>query len=205
MTDKKENLEERVSELQAQVHELEKDLIHDALTGLKTRAFLEEELEVYLATIAQNEKGKRKEWFGFKHVSIVFFDIDKFKNINDTYGHDTGDIILRKVAETIQSELRTGDTAARWGGEEMVVSLLGAGEKDALGKAEQVRKKVEALSFQEAPELRLTISSGVASSEEGMSVAELVKRADRALYVAKNFGRNKVVAYSEISGESGNL
>lgn len=203
--DKKEHgvdLEKRVKELEAEVHTLEQNLIHDALTGLKTRAFLEEELEVYLATIAQNEKGKRKEWFGFRNISLVFFDIDKFKSINDKYGHDVGDVVLKKVAETIQSELRTGDTAARWGGEEMVASLLGANEKDAVDKGEQLRTKVEALTFKEAPGLKLTISSGVVSSEPGASVKELIKRADRALYVAKNFGRNKVVAYSEIAGQS---
>src|SRR5690606_17373947 len=118
---------------------------------------------------------------------------------NDTYGHDTGDIVLQRVAKAIQGELRAGDTAARWGGEEMVASLLGAIEKDALEKAESVRKKIENIEFPEAPGLKLTMSSGVASYEPGISAKELVKRADRALYVAKNFGRNKVVAYSEIS------
>lgn len=201
----KEILEKRITELEAEVRELEKDLIHDALTGLKTRAFLEEELEVYLATIAQNEKGKRKEWFGFKNVSVVFFDIDHFKKINDTYGHDIGDIALRTVAETIQASLRTGDTAARWGGEEMIASLLGAGEKDAVEKAEEIRQKIEKLDFAEATNLKMTISSGVASSDGKTSLEELVKRADQALYQAKNSGRNKVVAYSEISKESGNL
>lgn len=200
--DNQENLEKRIEELEAEVRKLERDLIHDALTGLKTRAFLEEELSTYLASIAQNKEGKRREWFGFKNISIIFFDIDKFKSINDAYGHDMGDIVLKRVAETIQEEVRTGDTTARWGGEEMVASLLGAGEKDAIAKAESIRQKIEALSFDEMPDLKLTISSGVASSEPEMSVKELVKRADRALYVAKNFGRNKVVAWSEIADKS---
>src|SRR3990167_4467430 len=118
--------QDRIKELESQVHDLEKDLIHDSLTGLKTRAFLEEELGIYLNAIAYNKDGKRKNWFGFKNLSIIFFDIDHFKKVNDTYGHAIGDLVLKRVAETIQKSLRTGDTLARWGGEEMVVSLLGA-------------------------------------------------------------------------------
>ena len=110
-----------------------------------------------------------------------------------------GDKVLRKVAETIRSALRTGDTTARWGGEEMIASLLGADEKDTVIKAEEIRKKVEELIFPEHPNLHLTISSGIASSENGLTMPELVKRADEALYEAKRTGRNKVVAYSEIS------
>lgn len=196
---KGDNLEKRIEELETQVHGLEKDLIHDALTKLKTRAFLEEELGVYLRAIAQNKEGKRKEWFGFKNVSIIFFDIDHFKSINDRYGHDVGDRVLKRVAEEIQKYLRTGDTAARWGGEEIIASLLGASEPDAMIKAEEIRKAVENLSFPEAKDLKLTISSGVASSEKGIEVAELVTRADKALYAAKHGGRNRVVKYSEIS------
>lgn len=189
--------DKRIAELESQIHGLERDLIHDTLTGLKTRAFFEEELAVYLEVITQNEQGKRKEWFGFRNTSIIFFDIDYFKNVNDTYGHSVGDTVLRQVAKTIQASLRTGDTLARWGGEELVASLLGADEKDAVAKAEEIRIKVAALTFPETPNLHLTISSGVAASEEGVSVMELVKRADQAVYKAKESGRNKVVAYGD--------
>ena len=190
-----EDKDKRIVELETQIHDLEKDLIHDSLTGLKTRAFFEEELSIYLAIIEQNEQGKRREWFGFRNISIIFFDIDHFKNINDTYGHDIGDAVLRKVAETIQADLRTGDTISRWGGEEIVASLVGANEKDAVGKAEKIRQELESMSFPEAKDLKLTISAGVAASEKGMTLSELVKRADKALYDAKENGRNKVVAY----------
>ena len=192
-------LEKRITELETQVHDLEKDLIHDSLTGLKTRAFFEEELGVYLAVITHNDKGKRKEWFGFKNLSIVFFDIDHFKKINDTYGHDVGDVVIQRVGMTIQSEVRTGDSVASWGGAEIVASLLGADETDAKGKAEKIREKVEELTFDEADGLRVTLSAGVASSKEGEGLNDLIKRADQALYNAKNGGRNKVVvAYGDI-------
>src|SRR3989344_5300390 len=170
-----EDKDKRIVELETQVHELERDLIHDPLTELKTRSFFEDEVSVYLEVITQNKQGKRKEWFGFKNISFIFFDIDHFKSVNDTYGHDVGDMVLHKVAEIIQTSLRTGDTAARWGGEEMVVSLLGAGEGDAVAKAEEIRKKVEALTFPKIPDLHLTISSGVAASSKGVTLAELIK------------------------------
>ncbi len=196
MTDDKDK---RIAELETQVRELERDLIHDQLTGLKTRSFFEDEANVYLNVIAQNEQGKRREWFGFKNISFIFFDIDHFKSVNDKYGHEAGDAVLRKVAKVIQASLRAGDTPARWGGEEMVASLLGAGEKDAAAKAEEIRKEVEELTFPEAPGLRVTISSGVIASGKGMALGELVKHADQALYKAKETGRNKVVSYSELS------
>jgi diguanylate cyclase (GGDEF)-like protein len=169
------------------VHELERDLIHDPLTGLKTRAFFEEELGVYLKAVAENEDGKRKNWFGFKNIAILFFDIDHFKKVNDTFGHAKGDEILKEVAKTIQSNLRVGDTVARWGGEEMVALILGANVDNAKSKAETIRQAVEKLG--------VTVSIGIALAEKGLSLPEIIKRADEALYKAKETGRNKVVIH----------
>jgi len=191
-------LKARIEELEQTVEDLEKDLIHDALTGLKTRAFFEEEARVY-CDIAQNEAtdARRRNWFGFKNVSFLFVDIDFFKKINDTYGHDVGDEVLRQVAQTIQKNVRDGDTAARWGGEEMVVTLVGATEKDAVRKAEDIRYAIEVLDFPQEG-LSVTASVGVASLEPTTTFEETLKRADQALYKAKENGRNKVVAYSEL-------
>jgi len=186
------NQDERIRELEAQVHELERDLIHDTLTGLKTRAFFEEELGVYLEALAHSNNGKRKDWFGFKNVSIIFFDLDDFKKINDTYGHDIGDDVLKAVSKIIQSSLRSGDTAARWGGEELVVSLLGAGNDDAYTKAEEIRRKIEVLNIEKVPDLEITVSGGVASVQKNISVLELIKCADEALYTSKQEGRNRI-------------
>lgn len=197
----KEDLTRKIKELESQVNELEHNLIHDPLTGLKTRAFFEEEVGVFLEIMdQQSEHGdsQRKERFGFRNLSIIFFDIDHFKKVNDTYGHDVGDQVLKKVAAAIISSLRTGDTVARWGGEEIVVSLLGANEADAKAKAEEIRQKVSSLIFGEIPGLEVTISAGVATSETGVGVVELEKRADKGLYKAKQTGRNKIVSYSEL-------
>jgi diguanylate cyclase (GGDEF)-like protein len=191
------DLLKKIESLENEVHELEKDLIHDSLTGLKTRPFFEEEASVYLS-MAGSDMGKRKNWFGFKNISILFFDIDHFKSVNDKYGHDVGDQVLKKVAETINKSVRVGDTVARWGGEEMVASLLGADENDAKAKAEHVRENIENLTFDNS-DLKVTISIGISTNFKGASLQDLIKNADKALYKAKETGRNKVVVFSEVS------
>jgi diguanylate cyclase (GGDEF)-like protein len=196
--DEKNELLKKVADLEAQVMNLEKDLIHDHLTGLKTRLFLTEESNVYLSAISNVTTTKRKEWFGLKNISFLFIDIDYFKKINDTYGHAVGDTVLKKVSEVIIKNVREGDTVARWGGEEIVVMLLGANEVDAKLKAEEIRKKIEKLRFELNVNLKVTASIGVASAFGGMLCDELVGRADKALYKAKELGRNRVVSYSEL-------
>lgn len=191
--------EKRIRELEWQVTQLAHDLIHDPLTGLKTRAYFEEQVGTYLA-FPKKSASARRESFGFETLSVVFFDIDHFKKVNDTYGHEAGDIVLQDVAQAVKTSLRAGDTVARWGGEEMLASLLGAGEADAAAKAEEIRRKVAALAFPGIPGLTVTVSSGVATHQEGEDLKALVKRADQGLYKAKETGRNKVVRYSELKG-----
>ena len=187
-----------IVELKSQVRELEDDLIHDSLTKLKTRAFFEEEARVYLSSIANVSQGKRKEYFGFKNISFLFFDIDYFKKVNDTYGHDVGDVVLYEVANVILRSVRSGDTVARWGGEEMIALLLGSDESDAREKAEDIRRKIESMSFDIYPDLKPTISIGVVHTDGKTSYNEVIKCADEALYKAKQTGRNKVVTYSSM-------
>lgn len=181
--------DKRIRELEWQVKLLEHDLIHDPLTHLYTRNFFEEQGEKYLQSI---------ERFGYKNLSVIFFDIDFFKKVNDTCGHDVGDKILIKVAETIKSNLRLTDTVARWGGEEVVATLLGADEESARIKADEIREAVAKLAFDEVKDLKITVSAGVSASQPDTNLQELVSRADKALYKAKETGRNKVVKYSEL-------
>jgi diguanylate cyclase (GGDEF)-like protein len=197
--DEEENKKEllsRIADLESQVYSLEKDLIHDHLTGLKTRMFFEEESKIYLDMINNISAGKRRQWFGFKNISFLFIDIDYFKKVNDTYGHDIGDLVLKKVSEAIMQSVRVGDTVARWGGEEIIASLLGASIEDAKVKAEEIRKNVEILNFTEMPDLKITVSIGVVSSEMSSNFEELVKKADEALYASKENGRNRITAAS---------
>ncbi len=191
-------LTQRVVELELKIKELENDLIHDPLTGLKTRNYFEEECSAYLSLIEKYADTNRRELFGFKNLTLLFFDLDHFKNVNDTYGHQTGDLVLRKVAETIKESLREEDTTARWGGEEFITLMLGANEDDGKRKADEIREKVSGLTFDFDPNFRITISIGVANTTRGMKYDDFLKMSDDALYRAKDTGRDKVVSYSEL-------
>lgn len=194
-------LKKRIAELEKTVEDLEKDLIHDKMTGLKTRAYFEEEARVYfdVAVNAASTHGpaRRRQWFGFSHVSFIFIDIDHFKKINDTLGHKAGDEVLQSIAESIKTSVRDGDTAARWGGDEIAVTLVGATERDAFHKAEDIRRQVENTRFGKFPDLRVTISAGVASATALATFEETLEHADKALLSAKSIGRNKVMTYSQ--------
>jgi two-component system cell cycle response regulator len=191
----KEKLLDKISELEEKIKNLENDLVHDSLTALKKREFFLEELGLYLYLMSEVVDNRRKEWFGFKKLSVLFFDIDHFKKINDTYGHATGDIVLRVVAQTIVKNLRPSDQVARFGGEEMVAVLLGAELSDAKKRAEVIRQKVDDLTFDSAPDLKVTVSIGVAESIPDITPEAIIKKADEAVYKAKESGRNQVVAF----------
>lgn len=128
-------------------------------------------------------------------ISVIVFDIDHFKTVNDKYGHDGGDIALKTVANIGNQALRRGDRVGRIGGEEFLVVLPGTEHKSAMEIAERLRRSVEVTEFDKLLSgLRLTISLGVSEWNAGHeSIDALVKRADKALYEAKNGGRNRVV------------
>lgn len=164
----------------------------DGLTGVQNRRYFEHRC---LVEVSQARR--------YRHpLACMFLDIDKFKRINDSYGHQTGDEVLRRVAHIIQSQLRAGDTIARYGGEEFVVLLPQSELHHSRQIAERIRRsiedaQVEALSGQL---IKVTLSIGVSmlpddtASEPQSSLAEgLVAAADQALYQAKNGGRNRVV------------
>lgn len=182
---------------------VKKDIHHqvaitDPLTGLKNRAGNDEFVK---STVVKNlNEGKP--------VSIIMSDIDHFKSINDTYGHDAGDVILKKVAEIINNETRQGtDCAFRFGGEEMIV-VLSCDGAEAMEVAERIRKNVEETihSFQKNGEThtaQCTISMGVSQMSPDLPIHQdnainlfnqEFKKADNAVYVAKASGRNQIVA-----------
>ena len=164
----------------------------DGLTGVQNRRYFEHRC---LVEVSQARR--------YRHpLACMFLDIDKFKRINDSYGHQTGDEVLRRVAHVIQSQLRAGDTIARYGGEEFVVLLPQSELHHSRQIAERIRRsiedaQIEALSGQL---IGVTLSIGVSmlpetpASESQAALAEaLVAAADQALYQAKNGGRNRVV------------
>ena len=121
-------------------------------------------------------------------MSVAMFDIDHFKRINDTYGHHTGDEVLKRVAAGAAAELRSGDTIGRFGGEEFVIVLPDATADAASKVAERVRHAIGTDSGTPG----VTVSIGVAEMAPGETCDALLRRADDALYLAKNEGRNRM-------------
>ena len=131
-------------------------------------------------------------------VAVALLDVDHFKTVNDNYGHQIGDRVLRRVANAIAGALRSSDRAGRFGGEEFLLILRGAEIEALMAIAERVRGAVEA-SPTLADEPPVTISIGVAIASEGESAEALIHRADRALYASKIAGRNRVHAAEQPS------
>lgn len=154
----------------------------DSLTLLANRRKFEETLA------AEVERAKRYD----TELSIALIDIDHFKEINDNFGHQTGDEVLIKFSATVSSAIRTTDMAARWGGEEFALLVPQTGEADVISLAEKVRQAVEQHEFLENKQV--TCSIGTATLQIDDSVHALIERADKALYAAKNSGRNQVRA-----------
>ncbi len=125
-----------------------------------------------------------------RSLSIALLDIDHFKRVNDTYGHDTGDYVLRRIAELIKENIRITDILARYGGEEFVIILPETDVKGASRQIDRMRKKIEKNSFSGVG--NLTISAGIAGYTGGDSCKSVITRADKALYLAKEEGRNRV-------------
>jgi two-component system cell cycle response regulator len=160
--------------------------VMDALTGLHNRRYLEVHLKVLMDAART----------GGSPLSVVVIDVDKFKSVNDTHGHDAGDNVLREVARRIQRNTRGIDLACRLGGEEFVIVMPDTGIERARQVGERVRACIagEAFRVDRDLEVSVTASVGVATLGEGDTFTEMFKRADRALYAAKRGGRNRVVA-----------
>ena len=165
---------------------LESQSIRDGMTGLFNRSFME---------IALEREINRAERTA-KPIAVMMVDIDHFKQFNDTFGHEAGDIVLREVAETMRLAVRGEDIVCRYGGEEFVVIMPEMTSRAALDRAEMMRRMVGdlALRFRGQPLRQVTISIGMAMyPENGESEEELLRTADHAMYAAKHRGRNRVV------------
>ncbi|MCX8025717.1 MAG: GGDEF domain-containing protein [Thermanaerothrix sp.] len=148
----------------------------DSLTHLPNRRGLTQVLEDHLAR--------------HKRFTLILADIDRFKLINDTFGHERGDTILREVGECLQRQIRAGDTIGRWGGEEFLILAAEEDAQRALQLAQHLREIIANFEFSES--IPVTASFGVTLSHEQDTPVSLIKRADLALYRAKNNGRNCV-------------
>lgn len=181
--------------LEWHVEEQEKEHGLDALTRLSNRKVFERNLDTTLKLVRGELEEHRKGGEPVKVASLISIDIDHFKNINDTLGHPVGDEVLRQVAQTLISSVRATDTAARVGGEELMVLMPGADVHVAARHAEELRAAIEELVFEGYPGLKVTASFGVISSETSTDAKTLLENIDTALYAAKRQGRNRVEVY----------
>ncbi|MFQ5509776.1 MAG: diguanylate cyclase [Leptospirillia bacterium] len=174
--------EKLIEELNALKDKLEIEATTDPLSGLLNRRGMDRELD----------REKRRVVRGAPPFSLVLCDIDHFKSINDTFGHDVGDEVIAKVAHTFQEICRASDSVARWGGEEFLVLLPDTTPDGAAILAEKLRAAVESLDW--TFDRKVTMSFGVSKSDSSQpDIEDCVQRADECLYRAKTAGRNQVV------------
>ncbi|WP_292932839.1 diguanylate cyclase [Noviherbaspirillum sp.] len=177
-----QELEKRNADLETAVRHISEMAIRDELTGVYNRRYVMDRVEEERQRCARNGAA----------FCVCMVDIDFFKRINDVHGHMAGDTVLRRIAATASGTLRLTDVFGRFGGEEFVMVLTDTVAAGALASAERVRQMIEQLRFPEIdPALTVTISIGIAEHAKGADVALTFKRADEALYQAKEDGRNR--------------
>src|SRR3989344_647864 len=189
------NDEQRIFELEQEITRLKSQLTTDELTKILNRKGLIEILKPWAREVAyQLANPDRRKALIVRALSLVFADIDHFKKVNDTYGHQAGDLALKSVAKILKDNVREIDIVGRYGGEEMVIGLIGANLQDARKIAEHLRVKIADSPIKFRDQLiKVTASFGVATLSADLNLDELIKHADEALYRAKETGRNKVV------------
>lgn len=173
----------------AEKRTLQKQVVTDHLTEIANRRSLTEKLHDQLA---------QAERYGTP-FSVLLLDIDHFKNVNDEFGHDVGDLVLQRFASLLEQERRAVDAVGRWGGEEFMVIVSNAGGDESAVMASRLRQAIAQAEFPR--DASITISVGVASYARGDTVNSILKRADAALYGAKRGGRNRVERSSPPSSQ----
>lgn len=187
--------ESALEEQRRQIDTLRTAVRIDALTQIANRAHFDERLP---------EEFDRLRRYG-EPFSLILIDIDHFKNINDSYGHQTGDNLLQSLAKIFKATLRSSDFVARYGGEEFAMIVVKSGEAMARGVAGELRRTVESTAFKarDGSRIAVTISAGVAEARADDAPAGLIQRADEALYAAKRGGRNRVSSAGELAAGAG--
>ena len=198
MRDTTKALEERLALSKAEISNLQQSLeairaesLTDPLTGLGNRKYFDRSLEIAVANALETTEP----------LSLLMFDIDYFKSFNDSYGHLTGDQVLRLVGMSLKQSIKGQDITARYGGEEFAVVLPNTALRQALTVADHIRRAVmsKELKKKSTGEIlgRVTISVGVSMLKPGDDTDSLIERADACLYAAKRAGRNRVVCEAD--------
>jgi diguanylate cyclase (GGDEF)-like protein len=169
--------------VQQRISDLTRAAEQDPLTGIGNRRHVEMKLES--ALMERRMHGTA--------AGVLFLDVDHFKRVNDVYGHDVGDAVLRMVAKTLDRNVRGSDAVGRWGGEEFVALVVGVNEAGLEVAAEKLRTLVAASSLDsEHGAVRVTVSVGATLARVNDTLETLVRRADRLLYQSKEAGRDRV-------------
>ena len=177
-----EQLETETRQLQASLAREHANATTDALTGVPNRFAFNQRIALEF---------KRWKRFG-RPLSVVLWDIDRFKSVNDTHGHAAGDLVIKAFAKSLMGSVRETDFLARYGGEEFVMLLIDTPAETAIKVCEKVRESVERMGVNSgAAMIRITASAGLACFASGDEPDQVIERADRALYKAKNGGRNR--------------
>jgi diguanylate cyclase len=175
---------EQVSELRTKLADVRKESMTDPLTNIANRKAFDEAVLAAMAAVAEDGEA----------VTLLLCDIDHFKNFNDTWGHQTGDQVLRLVAHCLSENVKGRDTAARYGGEEFAVLFTGVERQSALATLEEAREAVAGKRYRlresDEPLGAVTFSAGLTAAQPGESLGTVFGRADALLYAAKDGGRN---------------
>jgi diguanylate cyclase len=183
-------LETEAEQLKKLVIEKNRQAMFDALTGIPNRLSYEKKISEEIA-----------RWKRFSNpLSLAIWDIDFFKKVNDTYGHKAGDKVLKTVAQLLVKSIRSTDYLARYGGEEFIMLLPGTRQEETLRLVNKLRLQIENCGFHyHGDAVKITVSCGVSSFNENDTLGQVFERADKALYRAKENGRNQCVVASSLS------
>jgi diguanylate cyclase (GGDEF)-like protein len=182
---KEDTLQTLTESLSARSETLEHEALTDGLTGMHNRRYFDDAMNEYL------EQFRRID----KPIGLMILDLDHFKKVNDTYGHDVGDEVLRQIARCLQEFTRYHDVVARLGGEEFAVVAPNMNRESLFKLADRIRNAISSLNIKAGNvHLRVTMSIGLAIWDHRESAEDLYKRADMQLYQAKRTGRNRVCA-----------
>jgi diguanylate cyclase (GGDEF)-like protein len=171
---------EVTKQLQVKIKEIELISNTDPLTKIYNRLKFNQAFSDQLEKYTQYHHG----------FAVIMLDIDHFKKINDTYGHDIGDKTLIALTQVVSENIRKTDIFARWGGEEFIIIMVDTNKTDAVNAAEQIRQAIESTEFEAVK--KITCSFGVTTIQPLDTILTATKRADNALYAAKQKGRNRV-------------
>lgn len=190
-----EKLQAKMERLHVELRDAVDASLIDPLTGVGNRRAFDAEIKRRL------ERGVIER----QYFSVILFDVDNFKKINDTFGHLAGDRVLALLGERFKSSVRNQDMVARYGGEELVVILEGATLRAAMRRARDLVRAIDRTGFrlESGEELEVTVSAGVATARENDRPEALVDRADQALYLAKKWGKNRAVGEHRLDGRKG--